>query len=381
MVNQEHAQVLGQGVEVWNAWRASLRQAVPIDLSYADLRRANLDYADLSAVSLRHASFIDAHLHGANLGGADCSEADFSRADLSLTNFSGANLEGAKLEDSNLTYAYLDYASLAYAIFRDAQLKSTSVVQALFEGAILWETLFVDIDLSQAIGLDQCRFVFPSVLDHRTLARSCHLPVGFLRGCGLSDWEIEAAKLHHAKSEVERTDIMYRALALRGEKPISFYSVFICHSSADKQFARALYGELQDRGVRCWLDEKQILPGEDILDAVDKGVRHWDKVILCCSQSALEESWWVETEIDMALAKEQEIRRTGRKVQVLVPLALDDYVFQNSNGGKRTIITRRNIADFRGYTDGPLPKDELNRLIRSLQLDDTGKERPPKPQL
>ena len=30
---------------------------------------------------------------------------------------------------------------------------------------------------------------------------------------------------------------------------------------------------VQGRGVRCWLDEKQMLPGDDIYEQVDRGIR------------------------------------------------------------------------------------------------------------
>ena len=45
--------------------------------------------------------------------------------------------------------------------------------------------------------------------------------------------------------------------------------------------ACALHDALQERGVRCWLDEKQMLPGDDIYEQVDRGIRLWDKVLLC----------------------------------------------------------------------------------------------------
>jgi len=35
---------------------------------------------------------------------------------------------------------------------------------------------------------------------------------------------------------------------------------------------------VQGRGIRCWLDEKQKLPGDDIYEQVERGI--W----LCCSR-------------------------------------------------------------------------------------------------
>ena len=70
-------------------------------------------------------------------------------------------------------------------------------------------------------------------------------------------------------------------------QPIQFYSCFISYNHADKTFARRLHDTLQGRGIRCWLDEKQLLPGDDIHEALDRGIRLWDKVLLCCWDQAI----------------------------------------------------------------------------------------------
>ena len=75
-----------------------------------------------------------------------------------------------------------------------------------------------------------------------------------------------------------------------GRNPIEFYSCFISYAHEDKLFARRLHDALQGRGVRCWLDEKQMLPGDDIYEQVDRGIRLWDKVLLCCSRHSTQVS-------------------------------------------------------------------------------------------
>jgi hypothetical protein len=119
----------------------------------------------------------------------------------------------------------------------------------------------------------------PSIIDHRTLQVSGPLPLAFLHGVGLPDKLID-----HLPS-------------LLLDQVIQYYSVFISYSHADKSFARRLYNELQGHdnelqghGIRCWLDEHQMLPGDDIYEQVDHGIRLWDKILLCCSRNSLT-SW------------------------------------------------------------------------------------------
>ena len=100
-----------------------------------------------------------------------------------------------------------------------------------------------------------------------------NIPEVFLRGCGLPDTFITYVK----------------SLTVQA---IEFYSCFVSYSRTDKSFARRLHDALQGRGIRCWLDEKQMLPGDDIYEQVDRGIRLWDKVLLCCSKDSLT-SWWV----------------------------------------------------------------------------------------
>ena len=51
-----------------------------------------------------------------------------------------------------------------------------------------------------------------------------------------------------------------------------------------------------------WLDEKEILSGDNISREIDRGIKQWDKTLLCCSKSALTEKWWVDLEIEKSQA-------------------------------------------------------------------------------
>jgi hypothetical protein len=166
--------------------------------------------------------------------------------------------------------------------------------------------------------------------------------------------------------------------------PVEFYSVFISYSHMDKAFARRLHDTLQSKGVRCWLDEHQLLPGDDIYHEVDRGIRLWDKMLLCCSENSLK-SWWVDNEIGTAFEKEQQLMRDrGAKVQVLVPLNVDGYLFSdkwNSKHGYQAQVKRRLAADFTENVEGAKFDEQVERLIKALRADEGAREKPPKPRL
>ena len=162
---------------------------------------------------------------------------------------------------------------------------------------------------------------------------------------------------------------------------IEFYSCFISYNHEDKVFARRLHDQLQGAGIRCWLDDHQVFPGDDIRDAIDHGIRLWDKVLLCASQASLT-SYWVDSEINRALRKEEQLRKErGKKVLALIPLNLDGYLFTWEDG-KAEDVRFRLAADFRGWeTSNAIFETQFERLVRALRADAGGREAPPPPRL
>jgi len=153
-----------------------------------------------------------------------------------------ANVSGASLLETNLWIARLDRTN--------------------FDKAIVGATVFGGVDLSSCSGLETVQHDGPSALGVDSIIRSKgRIPEIFLRGVGLPDeW------------------ITYIP-SLVGDG-IQFFSCFISYSSLDKPFAVRLHDVLQSKGIRCWLDEKQLLPGDDISRELERGIHLWDKFLL-----------------------------------------------------------------------------------------------------
>jgi sulfatase modifying factor 1 len=78
-------------------------------------------------------------------------------------------------------------------------------------------------------------------------------------------------------------------------------SVFLCHSSQDKVFVRDLYQRLQRDGVAPWLDEEDVIPGQDWDREIRRAVRASDLILVCLSKSSVSKAGYLQKEIKFVL--------------------------------------------------------------------------------
>jgi hypothetical protein len=235
-----------------------------------DLRRTDLSGIDLSGVHLWKVNLSDASLRGIDLRGADLRGAkliwaDLSAADLRETNLRKANLRRTKFRIADLRGADLILADLILADLGEAKLSRTNLTGANFiqtrldgtdfSNAIMRDTIFAKVDLSQAKGLTEVIHQSPSIIDINTIYQSKDkIPAVFLEKAGV------------------HPDIIRWQHSLH-----TLPTVFICYSHLDEKEKDQLVKQLnvlkQLDLIDIW-DDTQITAGtvweQEILQAITR---------------------------------------------------------------------------------------------------------------
>lgn len=78
--------------------------------------------------------------------------------------------------------------------------------------------------------------------------------------------------------------------------------VYLCHSSLDKPSVQELYQLLSaENWIHAWLDEKELLPGQDWNMEIEKAVESADAIIVNLSRDAITREGYVQRELKLAL--------------------------------------------------------------------------------
>lgn len=98
--------------------------------------------------------------------------------------------------------------------------------------------------------------------------------------------------------------------------------VFLCHASQDKPAVRELYERLaSEKWIDPWLDEENLLPGQDFDLEIYRATRDSDAIIICLSKVSVAKEGYVNREIRRALDIAQE---KAEGAIYVIPLRLDE---------------------------------------------------------
>lgn len=368
MNREEQIALLKSGAKNWNKWR-KYNPEHNVDLNGAHLSGLDLNEANLKNANMKNANLSWTKLERANLSGARLYEANFYKAQLNKSNFNGAFLDRANLRLADLREAMLLRVSLQHTDLYDAILLKTQ-----FGGSTFDKTNICRINLSEAIGLESAIHSSSSSIGSDTfLLSKGRIPIEFLRGCGLQDWEIEHSKLYKENLTTDQiTEINYKVIELRGAKPINYFSTFISYSAADKDFVDKLYIDLQNNGIRCWYAPEDMKGGRKLHEQIFTAINLYEKLLIVLSQASIN-SKWVRTEIRQAIKDEQ---KTGDRK--LFPISIVHFenlrawesFYADIGTDLAEEIREYFIPDF---TDWDTNKDKyqksFDRLVRDLRAE------------
>ena len=354
MANPEHVALVRQGWQAIAEWRQAHPDALldlrGAELAMTDLRSADLRVANLAGANLNMANLSNANLGLANMCGANLCEAFLCDADMEGANLNDANLSRAWPLDANLTNADLTGANLRDAILVGARMQSSNLSRATVTGADLrlaliyfadldgtdlslaqtGFSLFVQVDLSNAVGLATVRHTNLSHVDVGTLVASVRGAGGrltpelmtFFRGAGVPE---ELLK------EVPRI-----------VAEVKYYTCFISYGQPDVEFAKKLTEDLRAKGVSCWLWETDKTVGQRTQHEIEEKLEEYEKIVVLCSIHSLLGNG-IRREIDRQLAKDPD---------KLVPVSLeegwrhDNYKVDCLGTDLKPFLIDRNYADF-----------------------------------
>lgn len=127
--------------------------------------------------------------------------------------------------------------------------------------------------------------------------------------------------------------------------------VFLCHVSDDKPAVRDLYAKLQAAGVKPWLDEEELVPGQKWKVEIPKAIRASDVILVCLSRRSVKKDGYIKREIEFALDIADKL---AEDAIFIIPLRLEECDVPERLGGWHSA----DLYAPRGY----------EQLLRALRL-------------
>jgi len=158
--------------------------------------------------------------------------------------------------------------------------------------------------------------------------------------------------------------------------------IFLCHASQDKPAVWNLYRYLKQRGVQPWLDQADLLPGQNWEVEIPNALFASDVILVCLSKNSVNKEGYVQKEIAFALDKALEkpegtifiIPVKLEECEVPRRLGMYQWVDYFRTDGKRRLLLGLSLraADL-GDEVSPVLLD-ITRRRRSVESDSAERE-------
>jgi hypothetical protein len=139
-------------------------------------------------------------------------------------------------------------------------------------------------------------------------------------------------------------------------------SIFLSHSSQDKKFVRKLAEDLRQLDTIVWLDEAEMLPGDNLVDHISNTITEIDYLAVVLSPNSVG-SCWVKYEMELAMHDEI----AGRRVRV-IPILKENCDIPPFLRGK----IWADLSEPDRYMDGVL---KIAKQVRRIVEERTNEER------
>jgi len=94
-------------------------------------------------------------------------------------------------------------------------------------------------------------------------------------------------------------------------QPTQQKQVFLTYAHSDKKAVRKIYQRLSRNHVNVWLDEKELLPGQDWKYEIRQAILRSDIVIVCLSRQFNKQGGFRHEELQIALEKARSFPNSG----------------------------------------------------------------------
>ena len=98
-----------------------------------------------------------------------------------------------------------------------------------------------------------------------------------------------------------------------GHEKEQHYHAFLSHNGADKPLVEELANQLEQRGLRCWLDKWNLIPGDPWQPAIEDALGRCDTCVVFFGPHGLG-PWHNE---EMRLAIQRRVSSMERKLRIL----------------------------------------------------------------